>query len=292
MIKEFTEPKDFLCVYHGNCADGFTGAWVINEWAKEHGHVIEFFGASYGGEPIPPINQRHLIFVDFSLKRDEMIKASKFASSVTVLDHHKTAEENMLDLEPELYCASEIVFDMNRSGCEIAWDYFFENKPGPKALANIADRDLWQFKLPNTKEVAISVFSYEYHFNNWDFIMNPDNYDKLVSDGVAIDRKHTKDVIELFGNSLVWETIETDKGTYNVPTFNVPYFHSSELGHHAMEQLDIPFALCWQINDTGKYKYSLRSIDGKEDVSVIAKYFGGGGHRNSAGFESWTKVWK
>jgi oligoribonuclease NrnB/cAMP/cGMP phosphodiesterase (DHH superfamily) len=272
--------------------DGFASAWVLNRWNQglTKPNTIEFHGMKYGDD-IPPINNRHLIFIDFSLKRDEMIETSKFASSITVLDHHKTAEENLKDIEPEMQCDTKIVFDMNRSGCEIAWDYFFENEEGPKVLANIADRDLWQFKLPNTKAISSAVFSYEYTFENWDNLMNPDNYNQLVSDGKAIERKHMKDVVELFNNSMVPRNIEVDGKLFRVPTFNVPYFHSSELGHYAMEKMDIPFALCWQVNDTGLYKYSLRSIDEKEDVSVIAKHFGGGGHRNAAGFESEEPIW-
>ena len=41
--------------------------------------------------------------------------------------------------------------------------------------------------------------------------------------------------------------------------------------------------------NSGKYKYSLRS-KGDFDVSIIAKAFGGGGHKNAAGFESDTLI--
>jgi nanoRNase/pAp phosphatase (c-di-AMP/oligoRNAs hydrolase) len=32
-------------------------------------------------------------------------------------------------------------------------------------------------------------------------------------------------------------------------------------------------------------QYSLRSEDSREDVSEVAKQFGGGGHRNAAGYQ-------
>jgi oligoribonuclease NrnB/cAMP/cGMP phosphodiesterase (DHH superfamily) len=236
-----------------------------------------------------------LIFVDFSLKRDDMIKKSGHAASITVLDHHKTAEENLKDIEPELECASEIIFDMNRAGCEIAWDYFMDsNKIKPMVLEHIADRDLWLFKHNNTKEISLSVFSYEYTFENWDYLMNESNYAELVMGGEAIERKHMKDVKELFSNSLIWRDIKVGNKTHVVPTFNVPYFYSSELGHYAMNTLSgyVPFSLCWYMDNEGKYKYSLRSLDTREDVSEIAKSFGGGGHRNAAGFENKSFVWE
>ncbi len=290
MIRDFTEPKDFLCIYHGNCADGFTGAWIINKWAKLHNHAVEFHPGKYG-EDEPPINNRHVILVDFSYDRETMILISKYASSITVLDHHKTAENNMLNLEPELYCASEIIFDMSSAGCELAAEYFFPGEPHPRALHNIADRDLWNFDMEYTKSVSSTVFSMEYTFENWDYLMNPLNYDQIISDGKAIERKHTKDMLELYEVTLVFRNIEVDGKLFTVPTFNVPYFHSSELGHHAMNTLNVPFALTWYIDKNNEYKYSLRSTDDKEDVSAIAKFFGGGGHRNAAGCSSNEPIW-
>ena len=44
------------------------------------------------------------------------------------------------------------------------------------------------------------------------------------------------------------------------------------------------FGMTWMINSKGMANVSLRSI-GDYDVSAIAKTFGGGGHRNAAGFE-------
>jgi len=290
MIRDFTEPKDFLCIYHGKCADGFTGAWVINQWAKDNGHTVEFHPGVYG-EDYPPINMRHVILVDFSYDKETMIKMSRFSASITVLDHHKSAEANMVDLEHLMYCPSEIIFDMQSAGCEIAAEYFFNGQRHPKVLHHIADRDLWNFDMKNTKEISSAVFSYEYTFENWDYLMNPMNYDSLVNAGKAIEKKHNKDMLELFDGTLVWRDIEVNGTLHKVATFNVAYFHSSELGNHAMLQLDTPFALCWYINDKDEYKYSLRSIDGREDVSEIAKAFGGGGHRNSAGCSSKEPIW-
>jgi hypothetical protein len=46
-----------------------------------------------------------------------------------------------------------------------------------------------------------------------------------------------------------------------------------------------PFGVVWFVRSDGKYQYSLRS-EGDFDVSAIAKSFGGGGHKNAAGFEA------
>lgn len=43
------------------------------------------------------------------------------------------------------------------------------------------------------------------------------------------------------------------------------------------------FGLCWYYTKDGTIACSLRS-NGDYDVSAIAKVFGGGGHKNAAGF--------
>lgn len=288
MIRDFDKPTDFICIYHGHCADGFSGAWIVNKWAQKHGHVVEFFGATYGDlDARPPINMRHVIMVDFSYPAEEMIKISGFSKSITVLDHHKTAESNMKEIEGKLECEEEIIFDMNRSGCKIAWDYFFPNETAPLVLNHVEDRDLWRFALTNTKAISSSVFSYEYTFENWDKLMDSKNYTDLVVQGEAITRKHTKDIHELYNSVVFLTEMEVDGKLYTIPVGNVPYTYSSELGHYMLEKNDsAPFAVCYTQTKQNQFKFSLRSMDDREDVSLIAKTFGGGGHRNAAGFET------
>jgi len=59
----------------------------------------------------------------------------------------------------------------------------------------------------------------------------------------------------------------------------------SELGNALVKKDDADFGLVWFYNaDKKEYHVSLRSIDEKADVSLVAKVFGGGGHRNASGF--------
>ena len=65
---------------------------------------------------------------------------------------------------------------------------------------------------------------------------------------------------------------------------NCPPNLSSDVGHELATQSGT-FGLCWTFGKSGTMvKCQLRS-NGEYDVSVIAKSFGGGGHRNAAGFE-------
>jgi len=84
--------KPDICIYHGNCDDGFGAAWAIwKRWPD-----IEFVPGVYG-KPLPDVAGKNVLFVDFSAKRPEIEAMAKVAKTILIIDHHKTAEA---DLEP------------------------------------------------------------------------------------------------------------------------------------------------------------------------------------------------
>src|SRR5262249_14388588 len=99
----------------------------------------------------------------------------------------------------------------------------------------------------------------------------------LVAEGKAIERKHFKDIEELVGVFKHRRVI----GGHDVPVSNLPYTLTSDAGH--LMAKGEPFAACYWDTPEGRV-YSLRSTEGGIDVSTIAKAYGGGGHRDAAGF--------
>ncbi|HAU91680.1 MAG TPA: phosphohydrolase [Alteromonas sp.] len=257
-----------LCIYHGNCADGFGAAWAVRHAL---GDDVEFHAGHYGHEA-PEVTGRDVIMVDFSYKRDVLVKMAMAANSVTILDHHKSAESDLVDLPGNVTA----IFDMNRSGAMMAWEYFNKGE-APWLIKHIEDRDLWRFKLAGTKEIQAAVFSYPYDVEVWDQLILERTTESLFEEGVAILRKHMKDVNELIRVAAHRTVI----AGYNVPVMNAPYFFSSEAGNIMSE--NEPFAACYYETEKGRV-YSLRSQEYGVDVSVIATLFGGGGHKNAAGF--------
>lgn len=256
-----------LCIYHGNCADGFTGAWVVRRALGD----AEFFPGVYTTPPPPDVADKDVVLVDFSYKRPIMEQIIASARSVLVLDHHKTAAEDLRDLP-----GAEVVFDMGRAGSRIAWDYYFPHEAPPPVLLHVEDRDLWRFSLPRTREIQANIFSYPYDFAIWDRLMASDPA-VLAVEGEAIERKHFKDIAELLG--VVQRRMVI--GGVNVPVANLPYTLVSDAAHK-MAQGE-PFAGCYWDTPKGRV-FGLRSSDNGMDVSEIAKRYGGGGHRNAAGF--------
>lgn len=256
-----------LCIYHGNCADGFTGAWVVR---KALGEGVEYFPGVYQTQP-PDVRNRDVVLVDFSYKRSVMEQIIDEARSVLVLDHHKTAAEDLKDLR-----YAEVVFDMDRAGSRIAWDFYFPNEAPPPVLLHVEDRDLWRFTLPKTREIQANIFSYPYDFAVWDRLMSSDPA-MLATEGEAIERKHFKDINELLG--VVQRRMNI--GGYNVPVANLPYTLVSDAAHKMAE--GEAFAGCYWDTPKGRV-FGLRSSADGIDVSEVAMQYGGGGHKNAAGF--------
>jgi len=274
-----------LVIYHGNCADGFSAAWCF--WRK-YRDGADYVAGVYQQSP-PDVRGRDVYLVDFSYKRQVVELMLAEANSVTLIDHHKTAIEDLQPLFEHVQTA-ELAFgldkragwfcDLNRSGATLAWDYLFPGEDRPLLLGHVEDRDLWRFKLANTREIQAFVFSHEYTFEQWDRLMSADQVEllKMTAAGAAIERKHHKDVAELVGvcKRRMWI------GGFEVPVASLPYTLTSDAGH--LMAHGEPFAACyWDMADSRCF--SLRSTDNGLDVSEIAKQYGGGGHAKAAGFK-------
>jgi oligoribonuclease NrnB/cAMP/cGMP phosphodiesterase (DHH superfamily) len=279
-----------LCIYHGNCADGFGAAWVVH---KKLGK-IDFHAGHYGNPP-PDVEGRDVAMVDYSYKRPELRVMASKAASILIIDHHKTAQADLeeyavhnpvnIDNIEQVIEATQpglgrvrALFDMNRSGAGMTWDFFYPGDPRPALLDHIEDRDLWRFALPHTREIQAALFSHPYDFGLWDELMTLDPQKDLALEGRAIERKHHKDIAELVAVSRRPMKI----GGYVVPVANLPYTLTSDAGNLMAEGQ--PFAACYMDTPRGRV-FSLRSKADGVDVSEIAKAYGGGGHKNAAGFQ-------
>ena len=286
-----------LCIYHGNCADGFTAAWAARKALGE----MDFHAGVYQNPP-PDVFERDVLIVDFSYKRPVLEEMAARANSILILDHHKTAAEDLAGLRPAASTWTQHLtnayqdrcegvtkslsarFDMERAGARITWDFFFPNTPPPTLLLHVEDRDLWRFALAKTREIQANVFSYPYSFDIWDQLMGTP-VEELALAGEAIERKHFKDVRELLG--VVTRTMMI-RG-HAVPVANLPYTLTSDAGHLLAkgngtdDQPEHPFAACYWDTPQGRV-FSLRSAKGGIDVGAVAAEYGGGGHPNASGF--------
>lgn len=271
-----------ICYYHGNCFDGMTSAWVVNKRFPDSKLIPYLYGDTKILQNIEQdcyenanINDEYIL-ADISFPRELMIIMSQKAP-IIVLDHHKTAQAACEGLD---FC----IFDMNESGASLAWKYFFPNEPLPNLVKYIKDRDLWLFQEPNSKYINAYIQSWRMDISTYDMLYKVLEDDLGVPEigGRSIERY--KDVmVETMCKNHSMQKI----GDYLVPVLNASILFS-EVGHELCKQFSgAPFAAYYfdRLTDNTR-QWGLRSI-GDFDVSEVAKRFGGGGHKNSAGFQQY-----
>lgn len=261
-----------IVIYHDGCPDGTAAAWAT--WTV-FGAAATYLPATYGSEPPPVVDPatnepRDVIIVDFSYPRNALVKIAEEARSVIVLDHHKTARENCEGLP---FC----VFDMERSGAGLAWDHFRAGDPRPWLIDYTEDRDLWRHALTSTREVNAWLRSQPRTIEGYD-----------LASATPLDVARALGAEILAAERVYIESVKTRASLAVIDGHVVPVV---ECGRHCASEIvgelseSHPFAASWELRD-GAVCYSLRSRGDGLDVSTIARRFGGGGHRNAAGFSS------
>ena len=255
-----------LVIYHSNCSDGTGAAWAA--W-KLLGDRAEYVAASHGESP-PDVRGRRVAILDFSYSNSVIKQMVKDADALVVIDHHKSAMVELHDVN----CT---IFDMKRSGAMMSWNFFHPGKEPPQLIKLIEDRDLWKWELPYSKE-----FSAAFDMIPWDF----EEYDKFLDDSAIDDAKERGAYILAYSKTVISKIVKNASRRKldgrDVLVVNSSHW-MSEIGNNLGPKCD--FALIWYWDHEHKQcKVSLRAHHDDEDVSEIAKRFGGGGHRKAAGF--------
>lgn len=281
-----TSSKKDLVLYHDHCMDGFTAAWAA---FRKLGPGADYEAVSYNEPPPNVTSYKNVYIVDFSYPPEILVEmANTVSGEVVVLDHHKTARESLCglmssDQEPTNL---RITFDMDKSGAMLSWEYF-HTKPAPNLVKYVQDRDLWSWRLPDSKAVSAVIQTTPFEFSSWEGLDEKLSdevfFKELVSNGTAI-----LSFVDQHVNRYSKNPGFTYIGEHLVPCVNDGTWQS-EIGNRLSRKY--PFAVVWFQNNNGDFVYSLRSASENPDnvdVSAIAKQYGGGGHRHAAGFKSQT----
>ncbi len=264
--------KNQVVVYHGDCPDGFSAAWVA--W-KKFGDQVDYVPLHHG-DPLPDgLYNKEIYILDFSFPIEIMAEVVKNNKKVIVIDHHLSAEESVK-------MAYEYVYEMDRSGAALAWQYFNPELPVPWLLKYIGDRDIWKLELPDTFAMGLMLDTFNKDFKTWSKLA-----EELENESVRKQYIEQGKLIQKYENKVIEDIINFNKEVvmfegHEVYAVNSPHFFASQMGRFLYEEKP-PFAIVWRWS-RGKINASLRS-DGSVDVSEIAKKFGGGGHKAAAGFQ-------
>jgi oligoribonuclease NrnB/cAMP/cGMP phosphodiesterase (DHH superfamily) len=294
-------------IVHDPCQDGFTAAWVA--WLK-YGHKANFFGHTYAmgdltDSDIDLIEGTDVLIADYSFSINTLRRIAKRALHVTVLDHHRSFAQHLMaegllpkgnpdDLvgestEQNIY----IVFDNHKSGAKLAFERLRINEmenavfwPGVGRLVDfVSDRDLWTFALPGTKSFYERSRLAEENFQAWSTVAlklttDPESF---CSEGDLLIKYRDQEIARQMADVVLgWV------GHHLVPIINSQYAVSETCNELAKKHSEAPFAAAYTdrvVRGMLKRVWSLRSTkESGFDVSALAKQFGGGGHKNAAGF--------
>lgn len=291
--------KKAVVIYHDNCMDGFASAWAFHCLKEKDYEQTEYYPYSYGQVFHPTDNQSDIYIVDFSFPRDIITYIAENSKTVTILDHHKTAQEQ-LENWTDKPANVTIVFDMSRSGAGITWDYFAEQSilrehaegktiiskeynTRPALIAYVEDRDLWKFSLPDSKQINALIAVADKTFEDYTKTDAYIGYQTAEASytGSLLMKQHQQ-ICESIVKDARPITIFTEQGEFHGLASNCTGQFASEVGNLLQVQSGT-FGATYFSDKSGVVRWSLRS-SGSYDVSSIAKAFGGGGHRNAAGF--------
>ena len=316
-----------VVVYHKDCKDGFGAALVA--W-KKFGGEGRYIPVSYGTEQDSFVDDMaksaehppgELYVLDFSFNTDHLRRLAKVFRKITILDHHDTArkelmEERKIDEQrgANVWAVKRQIedlgnvsldFDMDRAGCQLAWDHFFQafqtiNREisRPEFINYLGWRDLWWHKRRNAYKKYADVIealhlyldTIPFSFQSWaKFCDQPQD---AISKGMPIVayqkqllRKAAANCVECVVN---WRR---DGATvaHQVGLVNAPHFMASDLAEIVYQRTDADaykMVAIWCTGKDGDVAVSVRSLERPGDIHCgeFAKLYGGGGHPGAAGF--------
>lgn len=281
-------------IYHDPCPDGITAAWVFQKYMLDNDQDFELVPGQYGEDGIrideEILEDAMVYFLDFSTKKPEhLIEMASKARQVIMLDHHKTAVEMLEAMEVPSNVEIEHM-TMEDSGALITWNYFYPKESAPLFVKYISDNDTWKHELPGVIEF-MAWFDLQEPKTTADIFNLVADFPKTSSDFAESAQYRRGKVALRFKKILIEQVMElafeSEISGMKVMKVNSGFIKiNSTLGNMLALQHKMP-AWVWyeRMGSEGPEIYnSLRSADDLPDVSEVASKFGGGGHRNAAGF--------
>ena len=293
------EKIKYAVLYHRGCVDGIAAGWSAY---KRLGVEAVYLPYQYGEELPELAYGKHLVLVDLSMKLDVLSALVKEGSikSVLVIDHHKTAINDLSDL-PACVAYSHwqarlkkgeqffVYLDKEYSGSLLSHAFFNDKHMKhvsplddiPKIFRYINDYDLWKHELYESKAITAAIKNEFLTIEKFDSVVKGGNasFESVLKTGRTI-LKYDNKLMEGIVKSYVLEVPLDD--TRVAALINSPHHMRDEVG----ELLGPKYAFvgCYTIRD-GKTVFSLRSnVDSGIDVTAIAEAYGGGGHKNAGAF--------
>jgi oligoribonuclease NrnB/cAMP/cGMP phosphodiesterase (DHH superfamily) len=265
-----------ICLHH-NDNDGRASAAIVR---RALGSDVWLYEMDYSDSlPLEKIlTADHIIIVDFSLSKDDMLKLAAY-HRLTWIDHHKTSIDELKKIA-EKWAG---IRNTQEAACVLTWQYFFPNDPIPKGVILIGDRDIWRWAEKDTgafNEGFYQLDTRPYNDNLWEPLLNDDPVfvREIIEKGRQLREARIREIRRTI---FRWGYPVTIEG---YQTLAVNTHGSGDIGQH-IRDLGYEIAYCYVDNfQNGELTTYVTLYSDEVDVSEIAKRFGGGGHFGAAGF--------
>lgn len=264
--------------------DGKCSGAIVYKAFKEKRHELfefedscELFRIDYKDDfPFDKIIEDETIaIVDFSLQKPgEFENLLERTNNIIWIDHHKSAIEKFGHL-PLIGARRDGI-----AGCELTWDFFYPDKEVPQVVQLLGDYDIWAFKFgenTNKLQTGIRLYNTKPDSEMWDKWLDPtyDPVEELEKGEIALNYRNSY----YAGLIKSWSFFTEFEG-YKVIACNAGSV-SSQLFDSVEEDCDLMMPFCF---DGRQWKVSIYT---KKDIdcSELAKKYGGGGHKQAAGFQ-------
>lgn len=270
------------CFYHSSDLDGHCSGAIV----KKFNPKCEMIGINYG-QPFPweTINTNEDVYmVDFSLQPFSDMQRLNKICKLHWIDHHKTAIDEAFDVS--FLASGGQSLELNKAGCELTWKYFSADEL-PHAVYLLGRYDIWDHSNPNILPFQYGMRqnenTYPENIELWNNLFNSDIlvYDIIKYGKLIIQYEDSQN--KKFCKAYAFETefngmkcICVNKGFTNSQVFDSVYDPNI---HYMM------ITFCRMKLPLEKWTVSLYSTRNDVDCGVIAKSFGGGGHKQAAGFQ-------
>jgi len=266
-----------ICFHH-NDPDGHASGAIVKYALGDSVTLIE---SNYDATPIPWDQveaAEQVIVTDFSFPVEEMKRLAEGREMVWI-DHHKSA---MLEFEGIADDWSGIR-DLSEAACVLTWKYFFPNRPVPRAVVLIGDRDIWRWAEEDTGPFNESLYNRDHDANKaefWKPLFEDDQavLTRMIEEGTWLRAINLRSVDHM----MAARSFEIRFEGYRTLAVNTR--GNGDIGNYGRDRdYEIVYTYVDEMR-AGGLTTVVTLFSDKVDVSVIAKRYGGGGHAGAAGF--------
>jgi uncharacterized protein len=283
-----------VCMYHVADYDGICSGAIVKHWRKNT--ILVGVDYHYNFEEYRHYisAQNDVYIIDFTWPLETMKWIEAKTRNLIWIDHHISAIKE----------AEEALFNplgLRRSGtaaCQLTWEYLLSSRaligcPTPEAVELLGRYDVW--------DLDDKVLAFQYGVKAANLKAESPEWTNLFTEDGSLDEHLVNEILDIGAPVLNYVNADAEKYmasfayeteidglrilACNRAKVNFLFFKSM----YDPEKHDAVCAYAW----TGS-RYAASFYTDKEDVdvSVLAKKFGGGGHKKAAGFSSMALPWE